>query len=190
MQIEQHDALIVVDVQNDFLPGGALAVPHGDEVIPVINGLLPRFAHHVFTRDWHPPNHRSFSDQPEYRDGSWPPHAIRETEGAAFPPGLRVPPDALIVNKATQQDREEYSGFASTEADLAAWLNERGIRRLFIAGLATDYCVRQTALDGARLGFDVYVIEDAVRGVSEDTVASAWQELERAGVRRVRSSEL
>jgi nicotinamidase/pyrazinamidase len=159
-------------------------------VVPLVNRLVPLFRHVVFTRDWHPPNHISFSAQPEFRDGSWPPHAVRETPGAAFHPELIIPDDALIVSKATQPDREEYSGFQASGADLAAWLRNRGIRRLFIAGIATDYCVRFTALDAARAGFEVFVIEDAVRGVSADTTAATWLELAEAGVNRVRSTEL
>lgn len=190
MQIDEHDALIVVDVQNDFLPGGSLGVPGGEEIIPVITKLLPLFRHRVYTRDWHPPDHMSFSEQPEFRDGSWPIHAVRGTWGARFHPDLPVPDDALIVDKATSPDREEYSGFRATGIDLAGWLAERGVRRVFVVGLATDYCVRQTALDAAELGFDVYVVEDAVRGVAEDTVSASWEELERAGVRRVRSEAL
>ena len=196
IRINHRDALIVVDIQNDFLEGGTLAVPGGRDIIPVVNRLLPLFEYRVFTRDWHPPNHVSFSGHPEYCDGSWPAHAVAGTKGAEFASGLLVPADALIVDKGTRGDREEYSGFQANnsfqgaDAGLAAWLKNRGVQRLFVAGLATDYCVRATALDGALAGFTVFVIEDAVRGVAEDTVAKAWEELAAAGVVRIRSSDL
>lgn len=162
-RIGRGDALIVVDMQNDFLPGGALAVPRGDEIIPVLNeyialfteGGLPIYA----TRDWHPPNHCSFHAQ----GGPWPVHCVADTRGAAFAEQLRLPQDAAVISKAVTQERDAYSGFEGTE--LAALLRERSVTRLFIGGLATDYCVLNTVLDARRLGFTVFVLEDAIRAV-------------------------
>ncbi len=190
MRIEEKDALIVVDVQRDFCPGGALAVPHGDEVVPVINSMLPLFNTVVFTRDWHPPDHISFSKQPEFRDGSWPPHCVAGSPGAEFHPDLRIPENAIIISKATKRDKEAYSGFEGTE--LHKILTERGIKRLFVCGLATDYCVKNTALDGTRLGYEVLLVEDACRGVDipPGNVKKALEEMRRAGVKFTRSGEL
>ncbi|NLE73916.1 MAG: nicotinamidase [Actinobacteria bacterium] len=190
IQLNEHDAIVIVDIQNDFLEGGALAVQEGHLTVPVINSILPLFDNVVFTRDWHPPDHISFAAQPTYEDRSWPAHAVRNTPGAQFHKDLHVPEHALIVNKATLRDREEYSGFQASEIDLAKWLRDRGVLRLFIAGIATDYCVHHTALDGAGEGFQVFVVEDAVRGISADTVAQTWQILAAAGVTPVLSSHL
>jgi len=155
-------ALVIVDVQRDFMPGGALPVPRGDEVVPVLNSYVELFeeagAPVVATRDWHPPDHCSFRPR-----GPWPPHCVQGTEGAAFHPELKLPEDALIVSKGTDPEREAYSGFEGT--DLEERLREMGVKRLFVGGVATDYCVRATVLDALRLGFQVFVLEDAVRGV-------------------------
>jgi len=154
------DALIVVDVQRDFCPGGALAVPRGDEVVPVINRLLALTDWlTVATRDWHPADHCSFRAQ----GGIWPPHCVAGTDGAAFHPALDRARIHHVVSKAVTRDSEAYSGFQGT--DLAALLARRGIRRAFVCGLATDYCVKATALDARRAGLDVVVFEDAIRGV-------------------------
>lgn len=157
------DALIVVDVQNDFLPGGALGVPHGDEVIAPLNGHLQQFAERhlpIFvTRDWHPPRHCSFREQ----GGPWPPHCMAGTRGAEFAPGLRVPAGARVVSKAMAPEADAYSGFQST--DLAAQLRGLGVRRVVVGGLATDYCVRATVLDALAAGFGAVVLTDAVRAV-------------------------
>jgi nicotinamidase/pyrazinamidase len=154
------DALIVVDVQRDFCPGGALAVPRGDEVVPVINRLLVLTDWlTVATRDWHPADHCSFRAQ----GGIWPPHCVAGTDGAAFHPALDQARVQHVVSKAVTRDAEAYSGFQGT--DLAALLAWRGIRRAFVCGLATDYCVKATALDARRAGLDVVAIEDAIRGV-------------------------
>jgi len=155
-----RDALIVVDVQRDFCPGGALAVPRGDEVVPVINQLLGLGGWlAIATRDWHPPDHCSFTAQ----GGIWPPHCVAGTDGAAFHHALDQARIRHIVSKALTRDAEAYSGFQGT--DLAALLASRGIGRAFVCGLATDYCVKGTALDARRAGLDVVVIEDAIRGV-------------------------
>ena len=162
--IEPHDALLVVDVQRDFLPGGALAVPDGDAVIPVLNSALEEFAlaqRPVFaTRDWHPPDHVSFRDQ----GGPWPVHCVAGTPGAAFAPELRLPPDTIIISKATDPRREAYSGFDGTA--LADELQARAIKRIWVGGLATDYCVRATVEDALRGGWDVLLLVDAVRAVN------------------------
>ncbi|HEU5329878.1 MAG TPA: isochorismatase family protein, partial [Thermomicrobiales bacterium] len=154
-----HDALIIVDVQNDFCPGGALAVGEGDEVVPVLNRLAPHFGTVVATQDWHPANHRSFTAQ----GGEWPPHCIAGASGAAFHPALQTDQIDVTVHKATAPDQEAYSGFDGT--DLAEQLHRRGVRRVYVGGLALDYCVDATALDAKRAGFDTYVIRDATRAV-------------------------
>lgn len=185
-----HDALIVVDVQRDFCPGGSLAVPHGDDVIQVINRIIPMFGRRIYTRDWHPADHVSFSPNPEFRDGSWPPHAVQGTPGAEWCAGLEMPMNAILVSKGDDPQKEAYSGFRVDGLDLADFLQRRRVGRIFIAGLATDYCVRQTALDARAAGFTVYLVEDAVRGVSPDTTTRALQELDAAGVLRVRSDQM
>jgi len=185
-----HDVFMVVDVQRDFCPGGALPAAHGDEVVPVINHLLPLFGRWVFTRDWHPHNHISFSDHPEFRDGSWPPHAVQGTPGAAWCDGLHVPAGAIIISKADDPGHEEYSGFPTRRFDLVEFLRLRRVERVFIAGLTTDYCVRSTALDARAAGFTVFLIDDGVRGVGPDTTAAAFADMDAAGVIRIRSDQI
>lgn len=176
-----QDALLLVDVQNDFLPGGALAVSEGDAVIPVLNRWIEAAERAgtpvVATRDWHPPDHVSF----EAQGGPWPPHCVAGTEGAAFHPALALPDDAVIVSKATEPGAEAYSGFDGT--DLAASLREIGVRRLWVGGLATDYCVRATALDAAQAGFEVALIPGGHRGIAERTSNEALRDMAAAGVR-------
>ncbi len=159
-----HDALIIVDVQNDFLPGGALAVHHGDEVIPTLNHYIERFHSQglpIFaTRDWHPVDHCSFK---EY-NGPWPRHCVAETHGAAFASELILPEAAKVISKATTSNEDAYSGFEGT--DLANRLHHMNIQQVFVGGLATDYCVLHTVLDALREGFAVYVLTDAVRAVN------------------------
>lgn len=163
----EGDALIAVDVQRDFLPGGALAVAHGDQVVPVLNRYAALFAARglpVFaTRDWHPPNHCSFTPQ----GGPWPPHCVAGSAGAQWAPELELPPEAVVVSKATHADQDAYSGFAGT--DLADSLRARGVRRVFVGGLATDYCVLNTVRDALRLGFAVVLLTDAIRAVDVRT---------------------
>lgn len=163
MKIANGDALIIVDIQNDFLPGGALGIRNGDEVIPVINAYLRLFSRRglpiYFTRDWHPPDHCSFPEQ----GGPWPVHCVAGTHGAAFADSLQMPPDATIVSKATSPGKEAYSTFEGT--DLGEQLRQRSVRRVFIGGLATDYCVVNSVRDAHRLGLTIFVLEDAIRAV-------------------------
>lgn len=157
------DALIVVDVQQDFLPGGALAVAEGDRIVPVLNRYIEQFQAlnlPVYaTRDWHPPDHCSFRAQ----GGVWPPHCVAGTDGAAFAPDLHLPDDAVIISKATTVDKDAYSGLEGT--DLADRLHAQNIKRLFVGGLATDYCVLNTVKDALRAHYQVLVLRDAVRAV-------------------------
>ncbi|MCI0331372.1 MAG: nicotinamidase [candidate division Zixibacteria bacterium] len=152
------DALIMVDVQNDFCPGGALAVREGDQVVKLLNHAQKLFRHIFATRDWHPEDHSSFMG----RGGPWPPHCIQNTYGAKFHPDLEIS-RAWVISKATERDKDAYSGFQET--DLEARLKREGIKRVFVGGLATDYCVRDTALDALAAGFEVVLLDDAVRGV-------------------------
>lgn len=163
MTIGPNDALIVVDIQNDFAQGGALPVNDAKLIVPIINALTPQFKHLVFTRDWHPLDHCSFDDNPQFVDGSWPQHCVQDTPGAEFLGDMHIPEDALVVSKGTHPDKEAYSGFDDT--DLAKTLRSRGADRTFVCGVATDYCVKATALEAKRLGFDVAVILDACRGI-------------------------
>ena len=160
--IGKTTALVVVDFQLDFCPGGALPVPEGDKVVPVLNEYIKRFAAAgapiILTRDWHPPDHSSFKSQ----GGPWPPHCVRNSEGAKFHPSLKVPPEAEIVSKDGKEDA--YSMFQGT--NLAERLRQRGVKTLFVGGLATDYCVKETILDGLKENFEVYHLDDASRGVN------------------------
>ena len=179
------DALIVVDLQNDFLPGGALAVGRGDEVIEPLNRRLQAFAAAglpIFaTRDWHPANHCSFKAQ----GGPWPPHCVAGTPGAAFASSLKLPPAAQVVSKASARDQDAYSGFGGT--DLRERLNTAGVRRLFVGGLATDYCVLNTVLDACKAGFEVLVLESAVRAVDVHAGdgARALEQMKQAGAKLI-----
>ncbi|HDP35273.1 MAG TPA: nicotinamidase [Candidatus Hydrogenedentes bacterium] len=179
IEVKRTDALIVVDVQNDFCLGGTLAIPDADLVIRPINSMLMTFDHLVFSRDWHPGDHFCFSDSPEYKDGSWPRHCVQHTPGAEFPSALRVPVDAVIVDKATEPDKEAYSAFDGT--DLADNLRARGVTRVFVAGLALDYCVKETVLDALREGFEVVLVKDGARAVAPNQTESVLEELRRAG---------
>jgi nicotinamidase/pyrazinamidase len=181
------DALIVVDVQNDFCPGGALAVPRGDEVVPAINRILDLAGWlTVATRDWHPHDHCSFKPQ----GGIWPVHCVAGTQGAAFHPGLKAVKVRQTISKATTRDAEAYSGFQGTE--LATLLKGQGVRRLFVCGLATDYCVKATALDARKAGFEVVALEDAIRGVEVQPgdCAKAMEEMAAAGIRFAKTTDL
>jgi len=189
VEIDKHTALVVVDVQKDFCPGGALAVREGDKVVPVLNKYIEKFrkagAPIIFTRDWHPSSHSSFRDQ----GGPWPQHCIRNTQGAKFHPDLAKPRPEEIVSKADKKD-EAYSFFQGTE--LAGKLRQRGIRRLLVGGLATDYCVKETVLDGLKYGFEVYHLDDASRGVNvkPDDSERALQEMTAKGAKRITLQDL
>jgi nicotinamidase/pyrazinamidase len=183
MKLSTASALVLVDIQRDFLPGGALAVPRGDEVIAPANRLAQGFGSAglpvVATRDWHPSDHMSFKD----RGGPWPPHAIQNTTGAEFAKELALPGDAWIVDKDTDPEKSTYSGFQDT--DLAERLREAGVQTLLVCGLSTDYCVKQTALDAIKEGFEVVLVADACRGVNVHASDSprAVEEMLRAGAR-------
>jgi len=187
--IDKQTALVVVDIQNDFCPGGALPVKDGDKVIPVLNKYIDRFrkagAPILFTRDWHPPDHSSFKAQ----GGPWPPHCVQNSEGARFHPDLYIPPEGEVVSKADKKD-EAYSFFKGT--NLAQKLKERGIRRLFVGGLATDYCVKETVSDGLKYGFEVFQLDDASKGVNVNPGDSerALQEMVAKGAKRIRLQDL
>jgi len=158
-------ALLLVDLQYDFMPGGALAVPRGDETIAVANRLLPHFTVVAATQDWHPPNHESFKE-------TWPVHCVQDTRGAELHADLNRARINEIVRKGTDVAVDSYSGFFDNDkkraTGLAKWLEERWIKQLYVMGLATDYCVRATVLDARALGFDVYVIEDGCRAVDKN----------------------
>lgn len=191
-------ALLVIDVQPDFLPGGALAVPGGDAVIPAINRLAPSFRTVVLTQDWHPPGHRSFASAhpgrapfetvrlPYGEQVLWPDHCVQATAGAALAPGLAVPHAGLILRKGCNPNVDSYSAFAEadgTTTGLAAWLRARGITSVVLAGLATDFCVAWSALDARRAGFATAVAEDACRAIDlNGSLAAAWKAMSGAGV--------
>lgn len=185
-----NNALIIVDVQNDFCPGGSLAVPRGDEIVPVINKLIQQFREKdqliVATRDWHPEKHCSFQSQ----GGLWPPHCVQGTAGAEFHHGLKLGNQVLVISKGTQPDQEAYSGFEGT--DLEGKLQKTGVGRLYVCGLATDYCVKATALDARKAGFETVVVTDAIRGVDvkEGDATRALKELEEQGISLITSREI
>ncbi|HEY8383548.1 MAG TPA: bifunctional nicotinamidase/pyrazinamidase [Microvirga sp.] len=203
----ESDVLIVVDVQNDFLPGGALAVPDGDAVIAPINGLAQRFRHVILTQDWHPAGHISFASshpgrQPFERvdlaygpQVLWPDHCIQGTPGAALAAGLQVPHAELVIRKGYYDHTDSYSGFMEadrrTRTGLGGYLRERGLKRVFCAGLATDFCVSWTALDAQAAGFETYVIDDASRGIDTGgSLATAYRDWEAAGIGRLNASDV
>jgi nicotinamidase/pyrazinamidase len=182
--INGSDVLIVIDVQNDFCPGGALAVPRGDEVVPIINRLAARFRHVVLTQDWHPPGHFSFASTHSGKKPFetiaasygpqvlWPDHCVQDTTGAALHPALHIPRAALVLRKGMQSAIDSYSAFYEndhqTPTGLVGYLRDRGLSRVFLAGLAFDFCVRFSAEDAQREGFAVFVVEDACRGIDVD----------------------
>ena len=200
-------ALLVVDVQNDFCPGGALAVPEGDAIIPLVNRLIGRFDHVLLTQDWHPPGHSSFASVHEGRQPFdivtasygpqvlWPDHCVQGTPGADFHPNLEADKAELILRKGFRPHVESYSAFfendRQTPTGLTGYLRERGLTRIFLCGLATDFCVRWSALDGQRQGFDVAVISDAVRAIdTAGSLAATWRELSQLQVPVVSSEDV
>lgn len=167
MKVDKKSALIVVDVQNDFCHGGALAVKEGGEVVPAFNRYIEVFEKSgspiYACRDWHPKDHSSFKEQ----GGPWPPHCVQETEGARFHPGLKLPANSVVISKGWQREDDSYSEFERTNLEL--YLKRQGVHSLFIGGLATDYCVKNTVLDACRLGFKTYLLLDASRGIDVKT---------------------
>ena len=206
--MKSRDALIVVDIQNDFLPGGALAVPQGDRVMPVANSLMDQFNLVVATQDWHPANHGSFAakhpgknvgnwiDLNGVRQVLWPVHCVQGTRGAEFARGLRSEKFAKVFRKGTDRGMDSYSGLYDNGhrrcTGLGEFLRQRGVSEVFILGLATDYCVKFTALDAAGEGFKVHLVQDGCRGVELNggDVAGAIEEMRRAGIELTRSEDL
>jgi nicotinamidase/pyrazinamidase len=190
MRVDKTSSLIVVDVQNDFCRGGALAVPDGDAVVPVLNSYIAIFeaagAPVFFTRDWHPADHSSFTAQ----GGPWPPHCVQDTAGAAFHPKLAVPEGAQIVSAGYEPEAAGYSGFEGT--DLGEQLEALSVRRLLVGGLATDYCVKHTVLEALSKGYEVHVLLDAVRGVEVRPGDSrrALEEMKARGAREIELKDL
>lgn len=193
--LQPGDALSVTDVQNDFLPGGALGVPDGDKVIPSLNPIILLFLKNnlpmFFTRDWHPPDHCSFQSQ----GGPWPPHCVRNTQGAVFASGLNIPQSAVIISKGTQKDSEQYSTFHGCDAagnTQSSLMKKFGVGRIFIAGLATDYCVLNSAKDALAGGYEVYVLADAVRAVDVNPGDGqrAVEEMVRCGAKMVTTDRI
>jgi nicotinamidase/pyrazinamidase len=199
--------LIIVDVQNDFCPGGALAVRTGDEVVQLINRLAVRFENVVLTQDWHPRGHASFASShlgkkpfetielPYGKQVLWPDHCVQSTPGAAFHPKLDTAKAQLVVRKGFHRDIDSYSGFIEadrkTTTGLAGFLREKGFEKLNVCGLATDFCVAWTALDARAAGFDVTVVEDACRAIDlEGSLERAWADMATAGVQRMQSEAL
>ncbi len=182
----ETDALIIVDVQNDFCLGGALAVPRGDEVVPVVNRLLAQRWLSVATMDWHPAEHSSF----EPHGGPWPPHCVQHTTGADLHRELDTSKVQLVITKGSNPDQDAYSGFQGT--DLARILRDRGVHRVVVCGIATDYCVRATAQDALHEGFEVLLLEDAIRGVEVQPgdCQQAIEELRQAGATVIVSADL
>jgi nicotinamidase/pyrazinamidase len=204
---DSEAVLLVIDVQNCFLPGGSLAVKDGDQVIPIINKIAKSFFNVVMTQDWHTEGHVSFAsshsgkkpfeaiDLSYGKQVLWPDHCVQGTDGASLSKDLAVPHAALVIRKGFHKDVDSYSAF--TEADgktttgLAAYLKARGIKRVFVAGLATDFCVAWSALDARKAGFETYVIEDACRGIdTQGSLAKAWADMAKAGVRRIQSGDI
>jgi nicotinamidase/pyrazinamidase len=206
LTIQPTDALLVIDVQNDFMPGGALAIADGNSIIPLINTLAKKFDHVILTQDWHPPQHISFASTHGKRpfetieasyglQALWPDHVLQHTEGAAFHPALHIPHAELILRKCFRRHIDSYSAFLendqTTPTGLAGYLRERNLQRLFLCGLAYDFCIRSSAIDGHNLGFEIVVIEDACRPVNlPNSVAETNAALATANVPRIHSNKI
>src|SRR6476659_2131202 len=207
IKVNDASSLLVIDVQNCFLPGGSLAVKDGEQVVPVINKLAKAFSNVVLTQDWHTGGHISFAsthagkkpfetvDLSYGKQVLWPDHCVQGTDGAALSKDLAVPHAGLVIRKGFRKDVDSYSAF--TEADgktttgLAAYLKARSITRVFLAGLATDFCVAWSALDARKAGLETYVIEDACRGIdTQGSLAKAWADMTKAGVKRIQSADI
>jgi nicotinamidase/pyrazinamidase len=202
MQMRDDDVLLIIDVQNDFCGGGALAVGDGDAVVPVVNRLAERFDHVVLTQDWHPPGHSSFATShpgsapfesvtmPYGQQTLWPEHCVQGTPGAAFHPQLVTDRAELVIRKGFRSAIDSYSAFhendRQTPTGLAGYLRERGLQRIFLAGLATDYCVYYSAVDARRLGFDTVLVEAGCRAIDlAGSLDAAWRAMAAAGVQRI-----
>ncbi len=202
-----NSALIVVDVQNCFVEGGTLPVTKGSEVVPVINSLAPAFENIVVTQDWHTPGHASFAsshggkkpfETTKLSYGNqvlWPDHCVQGTEDAALHKDLKLPTAQIILRKGFHKDVDSYSAFEEadrkTSTGLSGYLKQRGIKTVFVTGLATDFCVAWTAMDARKLGFEVYVIEDATRAIDlNGSLAAAWKQIAKAGVKRIQSADI
>jgi nicotinamidase-related amidase len=184
-------ALVLVDIQNDFCPGGALAVAEGDQIVEVVNRLIPQFALVISTQDWHPANHISFKE----RGGPWPPHCVQGTRGAELHPALDTGRIASYFRKASSQDKDAYSEFEGVDEmgrTLDEMLKSHNVSKVYVAGLATDYCVLATVLDGLKNGYEVYAITDAVRAVNVEPGdgRKALEQMAREGARLVTSGEV
>jgi len=205
--VHESDVLIVIDVQNCFMPGGSLAVRQGDQIVPLINRLAKSFKHVVLTQDWHTADHVSFASQHPGKKpfetvqlsyGTqvlWPEHCVQGTEGAMLHKGLDIPHAELIIRKGYRRDVDSYSAFLEadkkTQTGLGGYLQQRGLKRVFFAGLATDFCVAWSALDARRQGFEALVIEDACRGIdNQGSLAKAWAAMKTAAVQRIQSTDL
>jgi len=186
IKLDRSCALVIVDVQNDFMPTGTLPVPDADKIVPVLNKYIDMFVSNklqIFaTRDWHPPNHISFKQ----RGGIWPMHCVKDTMGAEFHNDLKIPRSTTIISKGTEADKEAYSGFEGT--DLAKKLEQNSIKRVLIGGVATDYCVKNTALDAIKFGLDVVLLEDAVKGIKNGN--DAIKEMGSKGVKMASINEI
>lgn len=204
---DAQSVLAVIDVQNCFLPGGSLAVKDGDQVIPVINRIASAFENIILTQDWHTPGHVSFASShpgkkpfdivtlPYGDQVLWPDHCVQGTEGAELSKDLKLPRAQLVIRKGFHQEVDSYSALLEadkkTNTGLAGYLKDRGITRVFVAGLATDFCVAWTALDARRAGFDVFVVEDACRGIDAGgSLAQAWAAMQEAGINRIQSGDI
>jgi nicotinamidase/pyrazinamidase len=184
-------ALVLIDIQNDFCPGGALAVEQGDQIVGAVNSVMPRFPLVISTQDWHPADHISFKE----RGGPWPPHCVQNTKGAELHPALDRAPISYYFRKAASPDRDAYSEFEGTDESgrtLDEALKSHGVNRVYVAGLATDYCVKATALDALKLGYETFVISDAVRAVNLDPQDGkrALEEMKQSGAHLVTSDEI
>ena len=203
----EHDVLVVVDVQNGFMPGGTLPVPDGDKIIPIINRLAPAFRHVVITQDWHTKGHISFASShpgkkpfetvtlPYGTQVLWPDHCIQGTPDADVAKELRIPHAELIIRKGYRQHVDSYSAFLEadrkTMTGLTGYLRERGLKSVYLVGLATDFCVAWSALDAKRAGFSASVIEDATRGIDAGgSLGKAWTDMTGAGVGRIKSGDI
>ena len=207
MPLSPSDALVVIDVQNDFCPGGALAVADGDRVVPLVNRIAQAFAVRVFTQDWHPADHMSFAANhagalpfssvamPYGPQVLWPVHCVQGTPGAAFHPALATGTADLVLRKGFRPEIDSYSAFYendhATPTGLAGYLRDRGVRRVWLAGLATDFCVSWSAIDAAAHGFEVVVLEDACRAIDLDgSLATALRQMRSGGIVLARTEEL